>query len=157
MPNLWDYFGPMFQALRNGEHGFARHGIELPSRRHGYLEETYWDGGLTALRDDHGQYGGTHFSWTEVTRMTLRDRRTTIINRLGNSTLTTTSSFWQHVNSILREYPRDVPMAILYSVDEDHPADGLLHREHTIGFGADNAAAPCDLHVSFVFRISPTK
>ncbi|KAF2997093.1 Histidine kinase [Curvularia kusanoi] len=148
MPNLWEIFGPMFQALKDGEHGFARNGIELPSRRNGHMEETYWDGGLTALRDDNGQYGGAFFSWTEVTRMTLRDRRTTMINRLGNSSLTTANSFWQHVHDILQEYPRDVPMAIMYSVDEDHTSDGLLHREHTIGLGAAYAAAPSDLNLA---------
>lgn len=149
MPGLWEYFGPLFQALEDGEHGFARHGLEVPIARHGYVEETYWDGGLTALRDDNGNYGGTHFSWTEVTRTTLRDRRTTMINRLGNPSITTAEAFWQHVHDILQEYPRDIPMAMAYSTDVDHPSSGRLHREHAIGLGASYTAAPCELDVSF--------
>ncbi|KAJ4984546.1 hsp90-like protein [Stagonosporopsis vannaccii] len=148
LPLVWDYFGHLFYALENGQHGFAKQGIELPSTRHGYLEESWWDGGLIALKDDRGGYAGTYFSWTEVTRTTLRDRRTRIINQLGHSSLSTDRSFWQHVHDVLREYPRDIPMAIMYSMDDNDPLNNRLHREHTIGLGAAYAAAPSELDLT---------
>lgn len=151
LPYLWEYFGPLFDAVEKGGHGFARHGLELPTARNGYLEETWWDGGLVPLKDCQGRYGGSHFSWTEVTRTTLRDRRTNLINRLGLSSLTSISSFWQHVHEVFQENPRDIPLAAIYSTDENHPSSGQLHREYTIGLGDAHEAAPCELNVSLAF------
>jgi hypothetical protein len=148
MPTIWDFFGPLLHAVEEGQHGFARDALELSVMRHGYLEESWWDGGFVALKDDNGRNGGAYFSWTEVTRTTLRDRRTKIVNRLGHPSLTCTPAFWQHVYDVLQEYPRDVPMAIMYSTDESHTSSGRLHRVHTIGLTTAYTAAPSEVNVS---------
>ncbi|KAJ8116504.1 hypothetical protein OPT61_g2085 [Boeremia exigua] len=148
VPTSWSYFGPLIHALEKGEHGFARSGLELPTVRFGYLEESWWDGGLIALRDECADYGGTYFSWTETTRTILRDRRTRIINRLGLSSLSSTPSFWQHVYNVFQDHSRDFPMAVMYSTDEDYPSNGRLHREYTIGVEDTCTEAPLELDLT---------
>ncbi|KAH6642270.1 hypothetical protein C7974DRAFT_385149 [Boeremia exigua] len=148
LPHSWEYFGPLFRALEEDGHGVARHGLEHSTMRNGYLEESWWDGGLIALRDDCGGYGGAYFSWTEATRTTLRDRRTRMINQLGHSSLSPNFSFWQHVHDILGNYPRDIPMAMMYSSDEGQPSNGRLHRRHTIGIDEAHVTAPSELDLA---------
>lgn len=156
MPEMWDFFGPLFHTIERDQQGFAQNGLELPTMRFGYLEESWWDGGLVALRDDNGDYGGTYFSWTEVTRSTLRDRRTKIINQLRNLSLTSISSFWTHIHDILAQNPRDIPMAIMYSTDQTNTSDETLILEHTIGLSPAYAAAPSEIQVSQAnLRIGP--
>lgn len=155
LPATWEYLGPLFHALEAGHHGFARDGMELFTMRHGYLEESWWDVSLIALKDDDGSYAGAYVSWMEATRTTLRDRRTRIINQLGHSSLSADRSFWQHVYDVLREYPRDVPMAIMYSMDDNDPLNERLHREDTIGLGTEYAAAPSEVNVSWATRVHP--
>lgn len=148
MPSVWDFFRPLFHDIESDQHGFSRNGLELYVMRHGYLEETYWDGGLISLSNDDGDYGGVYFSWTESTRTVLRDRRSNIVNQLGISSLATTRSYWQHVRAVFAQHPRDVTMAIMYSMDENAPVDGHVHLEHTIGVGITYTAAPHDIDVS---------
>lgn len=148
MPTVWDVFGPLFHDIDEDQHGFARNGLELPVMRHGYLEESWWDGGFVALRDDHGSNGGAYFSWIEVTRTTLRDRRTKIVNRLDHPALASTHSYWQHVHNVLKEHPRDIPMAVMYSTDQSDASNGRLYREHDIGLDITYTAAPREVNVS---------
>lgn len=148
LPTIWDFFEPLFHDIGKDKHGFARNGLELPVLRNGFLEESWWDGGFVALKDDNGSNGGAYFSWTEVTRTTLRDRRTKIVNRLDHPALVSTDSFWQHVHDVFKEYPRDIPMAIMYSTDESDASNGRLHRKHDIGLGATYTAAPSEVNVS---------
>lgn len=148
MPELWDFFGPIFHAIETDQTGIARNGLELPLARHGYVEETWWDGGLVALKDDHGRYGGVYFSWVEVTRTVLRDRRTALVNRLGRSSLVSSSLIWQHIHEVFADCPRDVPMAVMYSAEDSNPDEQQLRLEHTIGILSTYTAAPETLDVS---------
>ena len=148
MPSLWDFFGPIFHSVEKHQRGFIRDGLELPVMRHGYMEETWWDGGLIPLKDDLGGYGGVYFSWTEVTRTILRDRRTKMIHRLGQLSTSTVQSMWRHIHDVFIDYPRDVPMAVMYSVDENNHANGRLHLEYTIGMKPSYKNQQSNLHVS---------
>lgn len=150
MPTLWNYFEPLFDTLESSERGFARHGVELPTARNGYVEESWWDGGLVPLKDCRGRHGGSHFSWTETTRTTLRDRGTKLINRLGLSSLTSPSAFWQHIQDVFQDYPRDIPLAMIYTTDESDRSTERLQLQHTIGLGAAHKAAPFELNVSLI-------
>jgi len=148
MPEIWDFFGPDFHAIETDQAGIARNGLEFPLARHGYLEETWWDGGLVALKDDHGRYGGVYFSWVEVTRTVLRDRRTALVNRLRRSSLVSSSLIWQHIHDVFADCPRDIPMAVMYSAEDTNPDEQQLRLEHTIGILSTYTAAPETLDVS---------
>ncbi|KAH7363732.1 hypothetical protein BKA66DRAFT_611866 [Pyrenochaeta sp. MPI-SDFR-AT-0127] len=142
MPNLWNFFGPVFQAIEKDQLGFAQDRLELAVTRDDYLEETWWDGGIIPLKDDDNNHGGVYFSWTEVTRTVLENRRTTMLNRLGHSVLMPVSSIWQHIYDVFTDYPREIPMAIMYNADKEDPRNGRLHLKHTIGIGHAYTSAP---------------
>jgi hypothetical protein len=157
MPTLWDYFGPLFHAIEQNQRGFTRNGLELPLMREGVLEETWWDGGAVPLRDDNGNHGGVYFSWVESTRAALQDRRTLLIGKLRQPPLTNTASIWQHIGDVLSEFPRDVPMAVMYSAKELGPDNESFRLERTIGMGPGYTAAPETIDVSFQCRDDPLK
>jgi hypothetical protein len=147
MPGLWSFYGPLFNALENGQPGFSRNELEIPFQRDGYLEETWWDGGLISLKDDESKHGGVYFSWIEVTRIVLQNRRTALAKDLGLSPSATVEATWQHIHDVLAKYPRDVPMAIMYGTDENDPRNGQLRLRHTIGIPPGYDAAPLNLNV----------
>jgi hypothetical protein len=147
MPALWGFYGPLFNALENGEQGFARNELEIPFQRDGFLEETWWDGGLISLKDDGSNHGGVYFSWTEVTRIVLQARRAALAKALGLSPSATVEATWKHIHDVLAEYPCDIPMAIMYGTDENDPRNGQLRLRHTIGIPPGYDAAPTNLNV----------
>jgi hypothetical protein len=149
MPTLWEHFSPLFQSMEKDQHGFMRNGLELPLMREGMLEETWWDGGAMSLKDDHGNHGGVYFSWIESTRTALLDRRTLLISKLRQPPLTSTGSIWHHIGNVFSEFPRDIPMAVMYSAEEPGPENELFRLEQTIGIGPEYTAAPKTIDVSF--------
>jgi hypothetical protein len=153
MPTIWEYFGPLFRSMEINQHGFTRNGLELPLMREGVLEETWWDGGAISLKDDNGNHGGVYFSWIESTRTKLRDRRTLLVGQLRQPPLTSTASIWQHIGDVLSEFPRDIPMAVMYSTEEPCPKNESFRLERTIGIGPEYMAAPKTINVSFNARM----
>lgn len=145
MPGLWTLFRPMFDSVRNDGKGIVRTAMEVPTERYGYLEETYWDGGLISLKDDTGAYGGTQFVWTEVTRLILRDRRTDLINELAQSAGLNTVQAWQHLHATLVRFPRDVSMALFYATKAD--AENELYLENTIGVHMNESISPSAINL----------
>ncbi|KAF2446047.1 hypothetical protein P171DRAFT_410014 [Karstenula rhodostoma CBS 690.94] len=143
MPTPWSFYGPLFHTLENGQQVFAQNTMEIPLQRDGFLEETWWNGGLFSLKDDEGSHGGIYLSWTEVTKTVLQNRRTALAKGLGQSPSATVESAWQHVHDVLAEYPRDIPMAIMYGTDENDL--GKLRLQHTIGIPPVHAAVPSNL------------
>lgn len=148
MPVQFLDFQEVFSAMQNNEPVSATNGLEVALERHGYIEETWWDATLLPLKNDRGTYGGAYFSWQEVTRTVLQDRRTALINRLDHSPDINSTSIWRHIHEALAGSPRDIPMAIIYGV-EDPESDGhRLRLKHTIGLNKYYTAAPVILDVS---------
>lgn len=146
MPEMWDQFGPMFESIRQNGMGIVGHVLEVPIVRSDYLEETYWDGGLVGLKDDNGSYGGTTFSWIEVTRSTVLDRRTKLIGELAKTSAIDSDSVWQHLHDAFATDPRDIPFAVLYAVDPD--AENSLILKHRIGIREGHPASPATIDMS---------
>lgn len=153
MPSIWDFFSPLFHAIENDKHGFTQNSLELPIMRNGCLEETWWDGSVVPLKDDSGNHGGAYFSYVEVTRTTLQDRRTVLLNRLRHLSLANCTTIWQNIHDVFADFPRDIPMAIIYSADEAKQQDRSLFLETTIGIGSAYTAAPMNLNVSCIASI----
>jgi hypothetical protein len=146
-PSCWSSFGPQFHSIEEDNHEGAWKELELSLTRDGYLEETRWNGSLISLKDDQGIHAGVYFSWVEITSTILRDRRTALINRLGQSSFASSNEAWHHVHEVLSHYPRDVPMAIMYGTNAEDP-EGRLCLKNTIGTTPNSAAAPSNLNVS---------
>lgn len=149
LPELWAIFGPLVRTIEENQGGsYAQKGLELPILRYGFVEETWWDGGLVSLKNDQGGHGGVYFSWAESTRTVLRDRRTSLINKMIPSSSASNNLLWQHIHHVFMEYPRDVPMAVIYSMDEADSHEEILRLEYTIGIATEYTAAPKLIKVS---------
>lgn len=148
LPELWEIFGPLVRTIEENQGGsYAQKGLELPILRYGFVEETWWDGGLVSLKNDQGGHGGVYFSWAESTRTVLRDRRTSLINKVVPPSSASNDLLWQHIHEVFTEYPRDVSMAIIYSVDEGDSQAETLCLEHTIGITCEYTCAPKSIKV----------
>ncbi|OAK96828.1 hypothetical protein IQ06DRAFT_319414 [Phaeosphaeriaceae sp. SRC1lsM3a] len=153
LPELWAVFGPLVRTIEDNQGGsYAQKDLELPILRHGFVEETWWDGGLVSLKDDQGGHGGVYFTWAESTRTVLRDRRTSLINSIIPPSSTSNSLLWQHIHKVFTQFPRDVPMAIIYSVDEEDSQEETLRLEHTIGIPPQYTAAPSTIKMDATTR-----
>lgn len=148
LPAPWEFFRPVFREAETSQTGRVHRNMMLPTTRNGYLEETFWDGGVFVLRDDHNNYGGLYLSWIETTRIVLRDRRTTLITALGQSLPGDSTAIWQHMRDCLRENAVDVPVALLYSTDDPECSPNDLSLQFTIGVKVESRSAPPKLKVS---------
>ena len=105
--------------------------------------EQYWAGDLFPLKEDDGSVVGCYFAWQEITRTVLQDRRARLIDEIGRPPEETEDVAYNHIHNIFKEYPHDVPMAILYQAEEMHDTDTVrLRLQHTIGVGTTHIAAP---------------
>jgi hypothetical protein len=80
----------------------------------------------------------------------LLDRRTRLIDDIGKPTEESEAALYDHIRDTLKEYPYDVPMAIVYRVDDAKTSDGTttLKLEHTIGVRTNHVAAPPHLELT---------
>lgn len=149
IPETYAQFESVFHAMEKDQQIPPKSGLEVPLERHGYLEETWWDATMIPLQRDDGVFGGAYFSWLDVTRTVLRDRRIELVARLGrNNSSLNSISVWQHFYDCLAESPRDIPMAIIYAVDNLDYGDQRMHRKRSIGIGQAYTAAPPVLDLS---------
>lgn len=148
MPAQFSEFDEVFHAMQNNEPISATNGLEVALERHGYVEETWWDATLLPLKNDRGTYGGAYFSWHEITRTVIQDRRTALINRLDHSPEINSTSIWHYIHKAFADSPRDIPMAVIYGVEDPESDNHRLHLKHTIGLGKSYTAAPAVLDVS---------
>ena len=149
MLSCWSFLGPQFRRIQEGDSVGAWEESDMTLTRDGYLEETWWNGGLVSLKDDQGIHAGVYFSWVESTDLALRDRRTALISRLGQWPFASSSEAWHHVHEVFSNYPRDIPMAVMYGINTEDP-EGPLCLKYTIGTTPDHSAAPRSLNVSNV-------
>ncbi|KAF3767951.1 hypothetical protein M406DRAFT_90515 [Cryphonectria parasitica EP155] len=119
---IWDYCGPLFEECGRTGISVRKDNDFVSLYRHGMLEETYFSWTYvpvysSSTRELSGFYNGPF----QTTSMVLQARRMQTINSIGERTSAakTVKQFWKYVLESLRENPRDVPFALLYSVGED--------------------------------------
>ncbi len=66
-PELWDFQGPVFNAVFKGEHRFFEN-CELTLWRHGYEEQTWFDLSYSPIRDEKGNPAGVLVCAVETTQ-----------------------------------------------------------------------------------------
>ncbi|KAK5708145.1 hypothetical protein LTR97_000685 [Elasticomyces elasticus] len=86
--------------------------------RHGYIEESYFYGQFIPVRGDSGEIEGIYNSVQESTARVLLERRRQCINRLAAIPTLPIGETLQRFIEALRSNPLDIPIALLYSLDE---------------------------------------
>lgn len=118
-PEFWAYFDRIISEQR--ETGMAARGEAsmLLLERHGFIEETYFDWQLTPLIDDQGDMFATLSQPSEKTFEIIGSRRRSVTQALSQSMLSCDNldELFARAIQALSDNGRDVPFALLYSVD----------------------------------------
>lgn len=118
-PELFPFVEPMFELAKST--GTAQDVIETPmtTERNGYLEETFFTGSFTPIRNGYGQVEGLYNALVEVTKQLVSERRTAMLNAISTGPQFTTQDVSQHVMKCLEMNELDITMAMMYSIDDE--------------------------------------
>jgi PAS domain S-box-containing protein len=83
-PDIWDVIAPQMRDVFQRGIGFSAIDQMLPMRRHGALEQTYWDYSFTPIRDESGAVLGIFNQGREVTDRVLQSRRDRLLAEMDD-------------------------------------------------------------------------
>ncbi|KAM3080472.1 hypothetical protein ACMFMG_005423 [Clarireedia jacksonii] len=109
--------------------------IEIPlvSERSGYLEETYFTGSFIPLRGDDCKVYGFYNTAYEITKQKLSDRRASMLNQLEIPSGVHEGTLAGYVIPPLETNPLDIPMAMLFQIDENDVSGSVVRLRGQIG------------------------
>ncbi|TQN70603.1 Hybrid signal transduction histidine kinase K [Colletotrichum shisoi] len=119
---IWDDLGPIVNnAWTNGQ-AVMKNDNQLFINRHGFLEETFFSWSLIPLLGSEGQVVGLYNPAFENTRRKVNERRMLTLREVGEKTAAAKDvrGFWSRVKEGLEFNDVDVPLALIYSVKDDH-------------------------------------
>lgn len=117
-PEVASIFCPMFDMAEQTKKAVEVVEIPLMVERSGFLEESFFTGNFNPIREDTGRVGGFYNAVMEITRQTITDRRTKMLESISRLTKNYTSeTIGQHVIDCLEANALDVPFAMLYQLD----------------------------------------
>ena len=122
-PEIWDELCPMFEGVvRTGEAARAEDQM-LPMRRRGFVEECYFNYGLSPIRGEDGTVGGLFNTVVETTLRVVGERRARTMRKLSErvALAPSTEEVCRTAGSVLAEAGKDLPFCLLYLLG---PVDG---------------------------------
>lgn len=140
---IWDHFDNVLKTgERTGETHMAARSMLLLNR-YGYLEETYFSWKFIPMIGEDGCVVASYATVIENTREFISDRRMLCVQELSSqiADVTDLAQFWPAVLSSLSSNDKDIPLALLYSVDEN----GLCKLTGTLGVESDHPCAPSEM------------
>jgi len=78
-PDIWNVIGPQLDYVISTGRGLAVSEEYLPMRRHGPLEETYWDYSFTPIAGEDGRVAGIFNQVQEITDRVFVNRRNKLL------------------------------------------------------------------------------
>ena len=117
--SAWPAIGGPFERAWQGETSFLEN-QRMFLQRNGYLEETFFTFSLSPIRDETGRVAGLFHPVTETTIKMLSERRTRALRDLAEQTseARTTEEALSRAAKTLKEYQLDLPLVLLYALDE---------------------------------------
>ncbi|KAI0129763.1 hypothetical protein BJ170DRAFT_286505 [Xylariales sp. AK1849] len=119
-PDFWPHFDKVITDQRSTGETAAGEAYMLLMERHGFLEETFFDWKLIPVIGDDGKVKGSYGTSSDLTREVITSRRTTCLRHLTQriSKPTNLEGLWQAALAGLGDDEKDIPFALLYSVDK---------------------------------------
>lgn len=145
-PMIWDQLAGQIAEQRRTRQTETCAGTMLLIEKNGHLEETYFDWKLIPVTDDEGEVKGSYGIPLDRTLEVICSRQNDCIQRLSRHTGTANNmkELWQTLLTGLSYNSKDIPFALLYSMDEQLGISSApskpsypCHLEGTIGVGAD--------------------
>ncbi|KAF2638206.1 putative histidine kinase HHK15p [Massarina eburnea CBS 473.64] len=131
-PDLWTQIKPYFDKAREQGSGVdysSAHSLMV--QRKGWKEEAFFNGNFVPIGNGPtNQPEGFYNSLFEVTSQRLADRRTMLLNRLASVPDFSLDAVCSHLLEVLKTNGEDIPLAILYEVEESSESSVLRLRGH---------------------------
>jgi signal transduction histidine kinase len=142
--SAWPAIGKPFERALAGETSFLEN-QRMFLERNGYPEETFFTFSLSPIRDESGAVVGLFHPVTETTAAMLSERRIRALRDLAERAgkAKTVAEASALALQSLSDYPRDLPLGLLYLVD----SDGRAKLEGCRGVEAGSPAAPRSLAI----------
>src|SRR5258708_7102837 len=117
--SAWPAIGGPLERAGEGETSFLEN-QRMFLQRNDYMEETFFTFSLSPIRDETGTVVGLFHPVTETTSQMLSERRTRALRDLAAQTseAKTTEEALSQVAKTLKEYELDLPLVLLYALDE---------------------------------------
>lgn len=93
--------------------------MEMETRRHEFREEVYFTGSIIPLREVNGEINGFYVAIYDVSANKIRERRRALLSRMEVPSGFVDEPFASYVMPFLEMAPRDIPMALLYQLDDE--------------------------------------
>ena len=146
-PEIWEFLWPSFErAFHDGEAISAERQF-FASARHGYVEECYFDYGISPIRGEEGRIVGLFMPASETTARVLARRRGQLLHAFATGTAGASSVEQSCVlgTEILASGAADVPFCMTYLMSEN---DRLAYLVAAAGFPAGSPACPAIVPLS---------
>ncbi|KAK8062126.1 histidine kinase-group xi protein, partial [Apiospora hydei] len=149
-PDFWNFFDKIITDQRLTAEPAQGDASMLLMERHGFLEETYFDWKLVPLIGENGEVMASYGTPRDLTMHVINKRRSDCVQQLTHkiSRITNLEDLWATTLAGLSQDERDLPFALLYSVDQKPsmlapPSNPSLtcHLEGTIGVDQDHELA----------------
>ncbi|KAK6859059.1 hypothetical protein PG995_004912 [Apiospora arundinis] len=149
-PDFWNFFDKIITNQRLTAEPASGDASMLLMERHGFLEETYFDWKLVPLIGENGEVMASYGTPHDLTMHVINKRRSDCVQQLTHkiSRITNLKDLWATTLAGLSQDERDLPFALLYSVDQKPsmlapPSKPNLtcHLEGTIGVDQDHELA----------------
>ncbi|KAK4981033.1 hypothetical protein LTR28_008493 [Elasticomyces elasticus] len=151
MPATWPFLSQVFDGIEQSGVAFSTSRFDMcVEKTAGFLEEAWYDGVFSPLRDDDGRIQGIYNSGFEITDHEMSDRRHRLLNQIGATPNLHKTSVWQHILDACLPFERDITMLVGYSATED--SNNKSHRcflqlVGALGFEKDHEAIPQSLEI----------
>ncbi|KAF2816750.1 uncharacterized protein BDZ99DRAFT_374694 [Mytilinidion resinicola] len=119
--DYWGHFEPIIQHVQSTGASVMTHDLPLFLDRHSFLEETFFSFQFMPIMDERGCIAGFYEPIIETTKHKLLERRVNSLMEVGAQTAKARDikTYWNYVLQTLTANDKDIPFALLYSVQED--------------------------------------
>ncbi|RDW72853.1 hypothetical protein BP6252_06760 [Coleophoma cylindrospora] len=152
MPATWPFLSQVFKEVARTGVAFSIPEFEMTvEKTQGFMEEAWYDGVFSPIKDTDGQLLGLYNSGFENTDLKIAGRRSQLLHQISASPDFKKVSPWQHIVDSCRNFERDIPFLIVYSaVTEDTTTSQRcsLHLEGTLGISQGHPVVPEFLDLS---------
>ncbi|RKF59355.1 hypothetical protein OnM2_060027 [Erysiphe neolycopersici] len=148
-PELWILVEAEFADAERSGVAKRIQEMEMYVQRSGFKEEAYFSGNVIPMRGNSGKVEGFYVQAREVTNSTIIERRRNMLNHMrGDSWVTS-------IIPVFEENPRDIPIAIVYTVDGELSDKNMLNLQGHIGFPEGHPLAVKTLNLNTDLGLAP--
>jgi signal transduction histidine kinase/DNA-binding response OmpR family regulator len=151
---IWTVLKPLIDTPFEGGPATWMEDIELQINRHGFLEESHFTIAYSPVPDETAArgIGGVLATVHEITEKVIGERRVVILRDLGAraSHAKSAGDACAVAATVLSNYAKDVPFALLYLID---PTGNKLRLAGAAGIAPEEAVSP--LQIPFGASVAP--